>query len=387
NLRCEYCYENPLRDHNPPQGKPDYDKIKRLVKENGAAFTVFGGEPLVTPIEELEDLWKFGMENWKRNGIQTNGTLITSAHIALFKKYNVCVGFSIDGPHMLNDARSAPSGELNATRRLTELANKNLLKLLKEGISTSLIVTLTNKNATRERLPELIKWLVKLTAYGLRHSRIHIVENDAADHLMLDDDELFEALLDLYELEKMIPLKLDMFNELIERLKTGQGGTCIYQGCDPCNSIAVKGFGPNGESTNCGRVNKEGIDWIKTEDMGSTRSDILCQTPQEDGGCQGCEFWYACKGHCPGTGIGGDWRNRTVYCSVLKRLMRYLLEEQGIKLMEQPPPCEKKDSSHLDEHGDEHKDIPHQDIPHLDRTNFTPHADKTYLPRLEVRNG
>ena len=56
NLRCRYCYENPLRDHNLPKGKPDYAKIKTELEKYNTDFTIFGGDPLVIPIEELEDL-------------------------------------------------------------------------------------------------------------------------------------------------------------------------------------------------------------------------------------------------------------------------------------------------------------------------------------------
>ena len=35
----------------------------------------------------LEDLWAFGLERFGGNGIQTNATLITDRHIALFRKY------------------------------------------------------------------------------------------------------------------------------------------------------------------------------------------------------------------------------------------------------------------------------------------------------------
>jgi uncharacterized protein len=373
NLRCTYCYENPLRDHNLPQGKPDYEKIKGALKKHNAQFTVFGGEPLIVPVDELEEIWKFGKENWGQNGIQTNGTLITSQHIALFKQYNVHVGFSIDGPRTLNDARSAPSGELNATRRLTDLSNENLIKCLEEGIATSLILTLSFMNANSVRITTLISWLKKLELYGLEHVRIHLMENDNAEGLTkIDDDEVAEALYLLYELGKVTNLKFDFFNDIITRLKSGKGGTCVFNDCDPCNTQAVQGIGPDGEETNCGRTNKEGIDFLKARGHIPIRSYVLRATSQENDGCQGCEFWYACKGNCPGTGLEGDWRNRTSHCNILKKIMTYLMEDQGIKLLESS-----KDTCHIDTQ----RTIPHGNVPHGD----IPHANMTKLPTLEVR--
>jgi uncharacterized protein len=386
NLRCRYCYENPLRDYNLPSTPPDWKAIKEALIKHDTQFIVFGGEPLVTPIEELEEIWKLGLEKWKGNGIQTNGSLITSQHIALFKKYNVSVGFSIDGPHMMNDARSAPSGETSATRQLTDAANRNIVTCLKEGIGTSLIVTLHNLNIGYGLVDRFISWLVYLEQFGLKHVRIHLLEQDGElDDLIPNEDDLMQAFTLLYELSKITELKFDMLYELVERLKTGRGGTCVYNNCDPCNTRAVSGIGANGEPTNCGRVNKEGIDFLKASDHLPIRGHVLQSTTQEMGGCQGCEYWYACQGNCPGTGIHGDWRNRTIHCSILKKLMAFLLEKEGIKLMKNPPrdrPC----SGHIDEHGDSYIDTPHIDTPHIDtpHTNNA-HLDRTYLPNLEVR--
>jgi uncharacterized protein len=76
----------------------------------------------------------------------------------------------------------------------------------------------------------------------------------------------------------------------------------------------------NGQSSNCGRTNKDGIDFIKAETPGFERYLALYHTPQEHGGCRGCRFFLMCKGQCPGTALGGDWRNRTEHCEVWKTL-------------------------------------------------------------------
>jgi uncharacterized protein len=379
NLRCNYCYENPLRDNNLPTTPPDWEKIKEALRKQDTHFTVFGGDPLVTPIGELEEIWKYGKERWNHNGIQTNGTAITSQHIALFKKYSVHVGFSIDGPHMLNDARSAPSGELSATRRLTELANENLLKCMEAGVQVSLITTLHKLNVEGDRLDTLLAWFAELEEWGMVNIRLHLMENDDADELIPSDDDLFEALVLTYEMGKKSKIKFDLFTDFEKRLKAGKGGTCNFNGCDPCNTRAVQGIGPQGEETNCGRVNKEGIDFLKAEGDIPIRDYVLQDTNQSAGGCKGCEFWYACRGNCPGTGIGGDWRNRTTHCEITKRLMQYIVEDQDIKVAEVLATCENRE--HEDGHGDSYRDIPHEN-----HDDYRRHLDKIHLPKLEVRS-
>jgi len=90
--------------------------------------------------------------------------------------------------------------------------------------------------------------------------------------------------------------------------------TCTFLSCDPYTTHAVQGIDSQGNKANCGRGNKEGINWIKADVDGFERQMALYNTPQEYGGCQGCRFFIMCKSHCPGTGIDMDWRNRTDTC-------------------------------------------------------------------------
>jgi uncharacterized protein len=96
--------------------------------------------------------------------------------------------------------------------------------------------------------------------------------------------------------------------------------SCVWNACDPYTTRAVRGVEGDGQRTNCGRTNKEGIDFVKAEQPGYERYLTLYHTPQEHGGCQGCRFFLFCKGQCPGTAIDQDWRNRTEHCEIWKTL-------------------------------------------------------------------
>ncbi len=66
-------------------------------------------------------LFAWGFERFGRSGLQTNGVLITHDHVRLFKRYNVRVSVSIDGPSSLNRARWAGSvGNTDRATRNTE---------------------------------------------------------------------------------------------------------------------------------------------------------------------------------------------------------------------------------------------------------------------------
>ena len=146
------CYEGPVRkaSENAAPARIDHEAVQSaVVAAGGKGFTVFGGEPLLASLEDLERLWAFGLEKYGRNGVQTSGRPITGRHMEMFKRYKVDVGFSIDGPDELNDARRA--GTLEETRKATAHSNAMLRRCLEDGISCSLIVTLHKLNASPER--------------------------------------------------------------------------------------------------------------------------------------------------------------------------------------------------------------------------------------------
>lgn len=343
NIQCQYCYQNPQRDAGNVLQAYDLEKMKAAVERAGGPFTIFGGEGLMVPEADLEHLWAWGLEKWGRNGVQTNGTLITENHIRMFKQYKVQVGISVDGPGELNDVRW--SGSLERTRELTAKTHQAIERLCLEGIPPSLIITLHRGNATRDKLPVMHEWLRHLERLGVMSARLHILEVDNEEirrKYALTPEENLEAMISFARLEEeLTTLKLDVFEDM-RRMLVGEDNstTCVWNACDPYTTRAVRGVEGNGQRSNCGRTNKDGIDFSKADVEGFERYIALYHTPQEYGGCQGCRFFLMCKGQCPGTSIDGDWRNRSEQCAVLMGLYEYLeqkLLEQGITPLSQSP--------------------------------------------------
>src|SRR5207248_5060718 len=124
-------------------------------------------------------LWDWGFKRTGRNTIQTNGVLIDDEHIALFKRYQVGVGLSMDGPGELNDARWDHT--LERTRRSTARSEQAIEKLVANGIVPSLIVTLHRMNGTAERLEKLIDWFCYLESLGIRRIGLHLLEVESEE--------------------------------------------------------------------------------------------------------------------------------------------------------------------------------------------------------------
>jgi uncharacterized protein len=113
NINCSYCYL-PQRSVTTVMEQSTIGNLFKKIFASGwtrDGLTVIwhAGEPLVVPIafyeksfEAIEALRPAALK--LRHSIQTNGMLITSAWCDLFKKWDVGVGVSIDGPKRLHDA-------------------------------------------------------------------------------------------------------------------------------------------------------------------------------------------------------------------------------------------------------------------------------------------
>jgi uncharacterized protein len=131
-------------------------------------------------------------------------------------------------------------------------------------------------------------------------------------------------------------LRFDVFDDMRKLLSgNDDSSTCTWNACDPYTTRAVRGVEGTGQSSNCGRTNKDGIDFVKAPVEGFERYLALYHTPQEHGGCKDCRFFIMCKGQCPGTAIDGDWRNRSRDCELWKGMFRHL-EDKMLDDGEQP---------------------------------------------------
>lgn len=331
NITCQYCYQNPQRDAGNLRRRYDMAAMLQALEEEDQPFTLFGGEPLLMPADDLEHLWAFGLKRFGRNRIQTNGTLVDERHIRLFRDYRVDVGISVDGPGALNDARWV--GSLERTRTMTSRTHDAIHQLCAAGLPPHLIVTLHRGNALPEAWEQMDAWLIELESLGVTRVRLHVLEIDHPEvgtHWSMSDAENSEAFLHFHQLEKtaLTTLRFDVFDE-IRNLLLGDdsAASCVWQACDPYTTHAVHGVEGFGERSNCGRTNKLGIDFVKADTTGFERVLTLWATPQRDGGCADCRFFAMCKGQCPGSALDGDWRNRSGQCALWMTLFKRIEAE------------------------------------------------------------
>lgn len=328
NIACKYCYQNEERKVNEGiTSKFNYEKILNVLNNDDRDLNLFGGEPLLAPINVIEDVLKLYKQKRNKVSMQTNLTLLNDKHIELFKKYKPHIGVSIDGWEDLNDARWIK--DLETTRKYTEKTINNIKKCVDNNFSISTIITLHKVNVgTPERVRKFIEFITWLDSLKIRSSRLHLLEWDNPefdDELKLTFEEAKYAYTEIINyLPKLKHIKFDLFKDIVRLLNgNDEDVTCTFQACDPYTTVAVQGLGPDGEFHNCSMAEKDGISGIiKADTDGMERQIALANTPQEFGGCNGCEYLIMCKGYCEGMAIDSDWRNRTVHCETLKFLFK-----------------------------------------------------------------
>ncbi len=336
-LACTYCYENDIRTRTPRHAY-NREAVLKAIEKTDSPFTLFGGEPLLLPLKDLDELLGLAFKRHGSSGMQTNGVRISPEHIEMFKKYRTHIGISLDGPVELNDGRWA--GTQETTRIKSERTHWSIRTLCEaaktcRSLLPSLIVTLHAGNVSKEHFPTFVKWLYELDVMGIQCINAHVMELDSkADTLYLPQEELADRLIDLWnEQDHWENLRITKFAEVLKLMQGADDVVCTWRMCDPHNTSAVQGIEGDGSPSLCSRVHKDGVNWLPAEGSGHAADFIghpgkryherqlaLYVTPQENGGCKGCEYFLACGGQCPGEGEDGDWRRRTHYCYTYKRL-------------------------------------------------------------------
>lgn len=347
NLDCEYCYQKHQRANPDNVIHYDSEKLIARMKTVKDVWTIFGGEPLLLPRPQLEELLKLAFETTKQSAIQSNGTLISDEHIELFTKYHTYVGLSIDGPGALNDARWIGSEE--GTRKATKntlIAVEKLAAKAKEfpHLMPSFIIQLHRFNMADDRWPIFKEWLVWLDNLGVKSAQFHLLDPDYnAGNLTISAEMQIARVLELWEFQDTLKnLRFQEFTDVLNLQRGKPAPTCVWHSCDPWNTRAVEGVNGDGTPTQCGRGGcNDGKDWTPARGSGvksisrasgwegnrfHERQLSLYVTPQDHGGCKDCQFWLTCQSHCPGSGLPsaadneGDWRLRSSYCHVYKAM-------------------------------------------------------------------
>jgi len=188
NINCNYCYL-PDRKNTATMSREILAALFEKVFASGWAcdqLTVIwhAGEPLVMPVSYYEEAFKL-IESLRppdiqvRHSFQTNGLLLSRIWCDLFKKWQVGVGVSIDGPRRFNDAhRVGRNG-----RSTFDKAIAGIRLLRSEAVPFHVISVLTDQSLDA---PE--EMLEFYRTEGIEHVCFNVEESEG-DHV----SELFAS--------------------------------------------------------------------------------------------------------------------------------------------------------------------------------------------------
>ena len=327
---CRYCFAQKTGEMMSRRtALAAVDFIERIAPGDGdITLTFHGGEPLLAG--EAFYRWllplltgRFGRR--LRLAVQSNLWAMTDTLAALFRRYRVGVGTSVDGPADLCDAQRG-QGYYARTR-----AGEALLK--RHGISCGEICTFTAGSA--HRAGEVYR--LSDRPYAI-HGAVPPL-GGARDGLSVDAEQMKGILLDSYEAYSADPAhgRITTLDAMARGVLRERGQVCTFFDC--LGTFAA--IAPDGGVYSCERFCGLADYRLGNVADGLTGQDIL-ESPAwqrlrraEDGkraDCSGCGHWAWCMGGCLYNALaagGGKDPHCEAYRAVFDRLRLDMALEMG----------------------------------------------------------
>ena len=286
NLSCAYCYNGDQAGEDMPP-----ETVRRAVAlaasgRGSLHIQMTGGEPALVPELMSEVVREAGrLSRPVRLAVQTNGTLLDSKLLAFFKKNEIRLGLSLDGPLAVNERLRGGTAEL--LRALSLLESSGL------PFNITTVVTADNVNCL-DRLPMLLAGFGQARGFGLdllADKGRGLVRPADPEALSINVEKL-KNLLAAVNRRRARPL---LWREQ-ELLKSGPGSAGVF--CHACRaeSLAVH---PDGRAFPCGQT-------LGTPKLGLGRLDGLSSLETLLTGlalagehCRDCPLKGRCPGECP----------------------------------------------------------------------------------------
>ncbi len=295
-----------------------------------------GGEPLLWGVDNYKDIFAY-TDLFKdkvhfRHSIQTNLSLINKDYIELFKKYNVRVGFSLDGLKDINDSqRKKPNG---AGTFDDIIAKVDMCRAA--GLNVGAIIVASS--AFKGRISELYEFICNKRLNFKFNPLFLSGEAEHCKELSLTPSEYARMAIELFDLWFDDPVKaikestfIDIASAFIS--KNGHTNGCMFASNCQQNLFAVS---PHGEIFPCGRfcetdtrfsygnINKDPLENIllrRRHLEPYARYDFI-----KESSCNKCQFFNLCHGGCLHDGYlnGGDFKSKTFLCAAYKQIFSHI---------------------------------------------------------------
>ncbi|MCH5309787.1 MAG: radical SAM protein [Prevotella sp.] len=344
NFRCKYCYltndtKSSHKLFDAKFAKSVISQVKEVLANSPKQKLTLiwhGGEPLLWGIDNYRMIFSYmekelaGLDY--NNSLQTNLSLINEEYIELFLKYNVHVGFSLDGTKEIND-----SLRVDAIGHGTFSSIIEKVSLCQEkGLSIGCIVV-GNKHHVGH-IPELYQFLCdhKLNfKFNPLFSAGEACNN--IDNIGITADEYAEMAIELFDLwynDNEHRIKESNFEEITSNLLSARPSCCMFGKNCQDNFFAIT---PTGDVMPCGRFCDTTLKQYAYGNLHKeTLAEILPRIKQseaykrsgyiERSSCKQCKYFNICYGGCLHDGFlkSGDFKSKTFLCSAYKRIFAHI---------------------------------------------------------------
>lgn len=317
NLNCSYCYYHENLDISVvvPGGIMSDEVLERYIRQHiGAStepeifFSWHGGEPTLAGLDFFRKAVTFQKAHMTadrtiRNGIQTNGTLITDEWGRFLSREGFYAGVSVDGPekyHNLARTRTGGKGTFKEVIRGLEI-------LKRHNVPHELLCVVSNHNVSapleiygflRDLGTSYLTFLplVKETAAGSGRAT-------QASVRPIDFGKFLATIFDEWLKEDIGTVKVQIFEEALRTAFRQEHTLCIFK--PVCGSVPAVEM--NGDFYSCDHFVTQAHRIGNIND--STLASLLDDPRQKAFGeakkhtlpryCLDCEVLDMCNGECP----------------------------------------------------------------------------------------
>jgi uncharacterized protein len=308
-----------------------------------------GGEPLLWGIENYQEIFSFMEKEFSgykyQNSIQTNLSLINEEYIDLFLRYNVRVGFSLDGTKEIHDSqRVNHNGE-----GTFDIIMEKVALCKKKKLDPKCIIVATKKHIGK--IPKLFQFMCDFDIkFKLNPIFIAGEAKKNVEDYALTPEEYAKMAIELFDLsffDKEYKITEPNFIEIASNLITNKPKGCMFVKNCQDSFITVS---PNGDVFPCGRFCDKDLTGCAYGNLHKeSLSDILPKIKSSDiynrykyietSDCKECQYFNICHGGCLHDGFikSGDFKSKTFLCNAYKKIFCHIdrrLEEAGMRYHE-----------------------------------------------------
>jgi len=331
NLRCIHCHRSSGLQMKNEMLKNDFVRVVREFADlDGTTLVITGGEPLL----KKETLYEVTRE--ARNGgikeivITSNGTIISNRDIRLLNKYDAKVAVSLDGATASIHDNIRGRGTFGST-------TKNIIKLVKAGVDTSIETTLMKLNMNEA---EQIIYTARNLGVGTVAFSFVMIKGRAEKNrqlLALNNKDILSVSEVIRETSERAKVKTNIESfwlkskRVEKRIMCGAGITMLSIGANgdvyPCQSL-------HEEFLKSGNV--QGQNLKKIWNNSGVLEKFRKMSVLDIEGCRNCDLKFICAGGCRADGYNayGNLHGRTPFCSVYRTMYWTQLVELAQELWE-----------------------------------------------------